>query len=59
MFIFAQTNFGKEEGNALVMKHLQEHGLSSTTGMMKSVYGAIMEALHKDLENAPAETGNE
>lgn len=59
MFIFAQSNFGKEEGNALVMKHLQEHGLSSTTGLMKSVYGAIMEALHKDLENAPADAGNE
>ena len=59
MFIFAQTNFGKEEGNALVMKHLQEHGLSSTTGMMKSVYGAIMEALHNDLEHGPADTCNE
>ena len=59
MFIFAQGNFGKEEGNALVMKHLQEHGLSSTTGLMKSVYGEIMDALHEDLENLNAETGNE
>lgn len=59
MFIFAQSNFGKEEGNALVMKHLQEHGLSSTTGLMKSVYGSIMEALHKDLENKDAENGDE
>ena len=59
MFVFAQSNFGKEAGNALVMKHLQEHGLSSTTGLMKSVYGEIMTALHKDLENAPVENCDE
>ena len=59
MFIFAQSNFGKEEGNALVMKHLQEHGLSSTTGLMKSVYGSIMEALHTDLENLNATVNEE
>ena len=41
------------------MKHLQEHGLSSTTGLMKSVYGEIMKALHNDLENASAENGDE
>lgn len=49
MFTFAQSNFGKEEGNNLVMKHLKEHGLSSTSGLMKSVYNIIMDALHRDL----------
>lgn len=51
MFIFAQSNFGKEEGNKLIMKHLNEHGISSTSGMMKSVYDCIMQELQEDLEN--------
>lgn len=50
MFTFAQTNFGKEEGNNLIKKHLAEYGLVSTSGMMKSVYDKIMESLEKDLE---------
>jgi len=50
MFAFAQSNFGKEEGNALVKAFIEEEGMTSTTGMLKSVYTRIMEKLHLELE---------
>ena len=54
MFSFAKNHFGKEQGNDLILKHLNEYGLNSTSGMMKSVYDCIMAELEKDLENLNA-----
>lgn len=59
MFVFAQSNFGKEEGNRLILKHLNEHGINSTSGMMKSVYNIIMDELHRDLVDLQNEINEE
>ena len=45
LFSKAQGAFGADEGNALVKSLLEEEGLATTTGMMKSVYNRIIEKL--------------
>ena len=42
LFGKAQGAFGTEEGNALVKSLLEEEGLTTTTGMLKSVYDRII-----------------
>ncbi len=63
MFAFAQSNFGKDEGNDLVKRLIEEEGMTSTAGMMKSTYNRIMEKLHLELEktaeNPEESEGNE
>lgn len=49
MFSFAQDNFGRDEGNAMLKTYLEEEGLTSTEGMLKSVYDRIMQKLHDTL----------
>lgn len=45
LFTTAQGAFGKEEGNALIKTLLEEEGLTTTTGMLKSVYERICKRL--------------
>jgi len=47
MFRVAQERYGKEEGNEMVKRLLDTHGLESTSGMKYSVYEQIMEELTK------------
>lgn len=51
LFAFAQSAFGKDDGTAKIKKYLEDEGLSSTTGMMKSVYDRIIGKLHDDIES--------
>lgn len=50
MFAKAQKAFGKEEGNAIIKGLLEEEGLESTTGLMKSVYDRIIAKLGELIE---------
>lgn len=45
MFKTAQGAFGKDEGNNVVKTLLEEEGLTSTNGMLKSVFNRVMAKL--------------
>lgn len=59
MFAFAQSNFGRDEGNAMLKAYLEEEGLTSTEGMLKSVYDRIMQKLHDKLGEEVAPQSSE
>lgn len=59
LFAFAQGNFGKEVGTAKLKKLLEEEGLTSTSGMMKSAYDRVMKKMHDELDTSSDETGDE
>ncbi len=59
LFAFAQGNFGKEEGTAKLKKLLEEEGLTSTSGMMKSAYDRVMQKMHDEPDANSGETGDE
>jgi len=50
MFDFAQTTYGKENGNELIKTLIKEEGLKSTTGMLSSTYNKIMLRLQEEAE---------
>ena len=54
LFAMAHGAFGNEEGNALVKTLLEEEGLTSTTGMMKSVYERIIARLDEIITSSNA-----
>ncbi len=45
LFRTAQSTFGKEQGNAIIKKIIEEMGLASTTGMKQSEYSQVMDRL--------------
>lgn len=59
LFAFAQGNFGKEVGTTKLKKLLEEEGLTSTSGMMKSAYDRVMQKMHDELDASSDETGDE
>lgn len=52
MFRAAHTAFGTQKGNDLLASLIAEEGLSSTTGMLSSVYKRIMVRLAEEVEAA-------
>lgn len=47
MFIYAQEQWGKEDGNDLLKVLIEQEGLSSTAGMRKSGYDRVMTKLRE------------
>lgn len=58
LFKLARDNFGKG-GNDVVAKLIAEEGLSSTTGMLSSVYERVMGRMREEIEAAQQGTGDE
>lgn len=58
LFKLARDNFGKA-GNDMVARLIAEEGLSSTTGMMSSVYERIMKRMQEEIEALHQGDGDE
>lgn len=58
LFKLARDNFGKG-GNDVVAKLIAEEGLSSTTGMMSSVYERIMKRMQEEIKALQQDVGDE
>lgn len=56
IFKLARDNFGKG-GNDVVAKLIAEEGLSSTTGMLTSVYERVMKRMQEEIEAARVGSG--
>ena len=55
MFAAAQMKYGKELGNQKLMEFINDEGMDSTNGMMKSVYDRIMARIEADVLESPSD----